>query len=164
VVCGRLRGCAFARRGLYVALIVASLLQPNTPGAAGHPSAVVGLAGCCTSHAFNFCTGAVRASLTHSCRISPRAVWRMLHGCVLYFGALCRAPVYPHGPCRCALHVLFGARCMLHRCTSLVAYCIAARLLLHVASPHVACSTLHFASLLISYVGSSQPSLWRNAV
>ncbi len=86
-------GCVVARRGLYVALIVASLLQPNTPTTAGHMSAVVGLAGCCTSHAFNFCTGAVRASLTHPCRISPRAVWRMLHGCVLYFGALCRAPV-----------------------------------------------------------------------
>jgi hypothetical protein len=47
--------------------------------------------------------------------------------------------VYPHGLCRCASQVLFAAR---------VACCIAARLLFHVASPHVACSTLHFASLL----------------
>jgi hypothetical protein len=59
----------------------------------------------------------------------------------------------------------FGARCS-----------IAARLLLHVASPHVACSTLHFASLhdlsahcmhvasVHRYIGNAQPSLWRNAV
>jgi hypothetical protein len=130
-------GCVVARRVLYVALIVASLLQPNTPTTAGRTSAVVGVAVMLHIACIQFCTGAVRASLTHPCRISPRVVWRMLHGCVLYFCALRRAPVYAHGPCRCALHVP-SAR---------VARCIAARLLLHVASPHVACSTLHFASL-----------------
>jgi hypothetical protein len=69
----------------------------------------------------------------------------MLHRRVLYFGTLCRTRAYPHKTCRalhrCALHGLFGARCMLHRCTSLVAFCIVARVaccLFHVASLHVA--------------------------
>ncbi len=66
------------RSMLYVALIVAPLLQPNTPSAAGHPSTVVGVAVCCTH------IGACYQRASHACCIvssvhRKRAALAMVH-------------------------------------------------------------------------------------
>jgi hypothetical protein len=125
---GLLRGCAFARRVLCVALIVASLLQPNAPSTSVHTSAVVGLGVMLHIACVPFCTGAVRASLTHrrkpSCRVAYVAWVRVV------FWRFASSPSVP------SRAVLVRVACSL-------------RSALHVASPHVSCCMLHRRTLLV---------------
>jgi hypothetical protein len=119
-------GCVVVRRAWYVALIVAPLLPPNTPTTAGHPSAVAGLAGCCSSHAFHSAPAPCEPSLTH--RHKPS--YRMAHVASV----------------RVVLRRFASSPCLPSRAVSVRVAC-SLRCALHVASPRVACCALHVASL-----------------
>jgi hypothetical protein len=151
------------RRALYVALIVASAVATKHTQHSRAPERRRGFRWMLHTHiaCVQFRTGAVRASLTHPCRVSPRDVWRMLHRCVLCFGALCLSPCLPSRAV--SVRVACSLRCAL-KVASPRACCALQFASLHVSSVLVTSAHCMHVASFHRYIGNAQPSLWRTAV